>query len=733
VGKTQTAAEYAHRNRGEYAAVFWLRAQQDDTLFADLTTLARMLNLPEAEAKEQQLAVEAALRWLDDNDNWLLILDNVNDLQTVESLTGMARRQRHHVIVTQKAQATGAIASNRLREMETDQGALLLLRRAKLIAPEQQLSDAKAADLDVARRICREVDGLPLALAQAGAYIERTSRGLTRYLEMLTKSFAKVMSEPGGEDLRHEPVVATFSLSLHELENDHPASAELLKAVAFLSPDNIPEEIFTKGSDSFSPALKAASADEFEWDKAISAALDFALLERNPSDETLTVHRTVQQVTKLRMDDAERAQWADRVVNAVNAAFPYIEFTSWSLCDRLLPHAQVCDLLIVEYSLSSVAAARLLSQAGYYLAARARYAEAEPLMHRALAIDEKSLGPDHPNVAIRLNNLALLLQDTNRLAEAEPLTRRALEVDEKNLGPDHPNVARDLNNLALLLKATNRLAQAESLMHRALAIDEKSLGPDHPNVATRLNNLAQLLKATNRIAAAEPLMRRALAIDEHAYGPDHPDVGRDLNNLALLLQDTNRLTEAEPLMRRALAIDEKAYGPEHPNVAIRLNNLAFMTYALNPLAEAEPLMRRALAIDEKAYGPDHPNVARDLNNLAQLLQATNRLAEAEPFMRRALGIDEKSYGPDHPDIARDLNNLARLLQKTERLTEAEPFMRHAVEIILMFNRDTGHQYPNLRTYLANYRGIIQQMGDSDAQARAKLQDLAARYGVSLDE
>ena len=145
-------------------------------------------------------------------------------------------------------------------------------------------------------------------------------------------------------------------------------------------------------------------------------------------------------------------------------------------------------------------------------------------------------GPDHPNVAIRLNNLAELLRATNRLAEAEPLYRRALAIDERSYGPDHPNVATDLNNLAVLLQATNRLAEAEPLYRRALAIDERSYGPDHPNVATALNNLAALLQATNRLGEAEPLYRRALAIDERSYGPDHPDVASDLNNLARLLR-----------------------------------------------------------------------------------------------------------------------------------------------------------------------------------------------------
>ncbi|MCA8902442.1 MAG: tetratricopeptide repeat protein, partial [Hyphomonas sp.] len=77
-----------------------------------------------------------------------------------------------------------------------------------------------------------------------------------------------------------------------------------------------------------------------------------------------------------------------------------------------------------------------------------------------LAIDEKSYGPDHPRVAIRLNNLALLLEDTNRLQEAEPLMRRALAIGEKGYGPDHPSVAIRLSNLAVILQNTNRQHEA---------------------------------------------------------------------------------------------------------------------------------------------------------------------------------------------------------------------------------------------------------------------------------
>jgi tetratricopeptide (TPR) repeat protein len=103
------------------------------------------------------------------------------------------------------------------------------------------------------------------------------------------------------------------------------------------------------------------------------------------------------------------------------------------------------------------------------------------------------------------------LQDTNRLGEAESLYRRALAIDEKSYGPEHSRVAIDLNNLASLLQATNRLGEAEPLMRRALAIDEKSYGPEHPNVAIDLNNLARLLQATNRLGGGR-------AADEATFG-----------------------------------------------------------------------------------------------------------------------------------------------------------------------------------------------------------------------
>jgi len=362
----------------------------------------------------------------------------------------------------------------------------------------------------------------------------------------------------------------------------------------------------------------------------------------------------------------------------------------------------------------------------------ADYKEAEPLIKRALAIDEASFGKNHPKVAIRLSNLAALYQTTDRLEEAEPLMQRALKIGEASFGKDHPKVAIYLNSLATLYQATNRLKEADPLMQRTLEIWETSLGKDHPQVAAALNNLAQLYQATNRLEEAEPMYKRALEIWEKSLGKEHPAVAAGLSNLAELYRLTNRLEEAEPLMQRALEIWETSLGKDHPQVAAALNNLAQLYQATNRLEEAEPLMKRALKIDEASFGKDHPKVARDLNNLAVLYHDTNRLKEAEPLMKRALKIDEASLGKDHPNVATDLNNLAKLCQATNRLKEAEPLMERGLVILLQFARRTAHPHPNLETSIKNYTALLIQMGHSKAEVAARLKRLAPEMFESTD-
>jgi hypothetical protein len=98
IGKTQTAVEYAHRHSAEYTHAFWATAASRETLLSSYVAFARMLKLPELEAKEQSVVVEAIQRWLNSNQGWLLILNNVDDLVIAREFIPMG--DNGHVVLT---------------------------------------------------------------------------------------------------------------------------------------------------------------------------------------------------------------------------------------------------------------------------------------------------------------------------------------------------------------------------------------------------------------------------------------------------------------------------------------------------------------------------------------------------------------------------------------------------------------------------------------------------------
>jgi tetratricopeptide (TPR) repeat protein len=714
VGKTRLAVEYAWRHLDDYAALLLVGADGPETLQRNLAALCApaLLDLPEHQVTEEAAQVSAVLAWLKRNPGWLLIVDNVDTevaAQAVEAL--LPQLPGGHVLITSRlSNWSGGVEALPLDVLQEPAAVDFLLARTDARRRKQ------ADDAAQARTLAGDLGGLALALEQAGAYIAQRRLTLAGYLVEWRGQRDKVLTWYDPRLMQYPKSVAvTWQTSFDQL--GEPAR-RLLQRLAWLAAAPIPESLLDV-------AAPGAAAEDDGY-AALAELESYSLVTRADETPSFTVHRLVQEVTRRVADAAtlgEALGWIDDAF----VGEPQ-DVRDWPVLDPLLPHVRTVAGHADEAGITEPTA-RLMSLAGALLFGKALHAEAEPLMARVAAIFEKSLDENHPNVATALNNLAQLLQDTNRLAEAEPLMRRALAIDEQIFGAEHPNVAIRLNNLAQLLKDTNRLAEAEPLMRRALAIDEQSFGAEHPTVATDLNNLAQLLQDTNRLAEAEPLMRRALAIDEQSFGAEHPDVARDLNSLAQLLKATNRLAEAEPLMRRALAIDEQSFGAEHPRVATDLNNLATLLQSTNRLAEAEPLMRRALAIDEQIFGAEHPNVAIRLNNLAQLLKDTNRLAEAEPLMARVAAIFEKSLGENHPNVATALNNLAVLLQSTNRLAEAEPLMRRALAID---EQSFGAEHPNVARNLNN---LAQLLKDTNrlAEAEPLMARVAAIFEKSLGE
>jgi hypothetical protein len=259
IGKTQTAQEYAYQHRGSYKTILWGKVATREILIADFAAIAELLDLPEKSNKNQSETVKVVRKWLDDNDRWLLILGNTDDLVVREFIPVVGEG---HSLLTTRAHATGDIAiRHSLEKRSLQQGALFLLRRSKKIAADAPLDGVPADLRSQAEDLANELDGLPLALDQAAAYIEEKPTTIARYTELYRSMGAKLRARRGGLPIdHHESVSVTFSLAFEKVAGNSAAAADLLRYCALLDADAIPEEIFNEGASELGEALTAAAA-----------------------------------------------------------------------------------------------------------------------------------------------------------------------------------------------------------------------------------------------------------------------------------------------------------------------------------------------------------------------------------------------------------------------------------------------------------------------------------------
>jgi len=475
VGKSQLALEYAYRYAGDYEGIWWLGAESSVTLARDYVELAPYVGV--GEHPEQAQTVREVRRALSQRDGILLIFDNAADPTSLHDYLPTGPRRR--VIVTTRAHYWPGAQAQDVNELPLQAAIEFLLKRS-------EESDRAAAE-NIAKRLGR----LPLALDQAAAYVAACETTLHQYATLLEQHGLDLLEQ--GQPHQYEKTVGTtWDIAFKRIQESCPAATDLLNLCAFLAPDAIPLRDFAEAKAHLPERLADTLADELEFNQAKRELLNFSLIRAE--GDLISIHRLVQDVTRKRLAPEAHDSWLSAGLCAVNALFPdeSHDVRNGPTCARWLAHALALVTQNKAEQLEADACARLRNLAGLLLRSQADYVGAEPQFRRALEILQTSLGPDHPQVATALNNLASLLQDTNRLADAEPLFRRALAIDEPSLGPNHPSVATRLNNLALLLKDTNRLADAEPLFRRALEILQTSLGPDHPNTRTCQRNLELL-------------------------------------------------------------------------------------------------------------------------------------------------------------------------------------------------------------------------------------------------
>ncbi len=213
LGKTQIAAEYAYRYRRDYNAVLWLKAGTQENLVAGFRSLAEPLKLSTERLQERESLIAATQEWFMARSNWLLILDNADDLAVVNPF--LPKAARGHILLTTRTGAVGGLAQpSVLKPLDADDGALCLLRRASYLQGNKSLRDASTASVQAARRLSELMGGLPLALEQAGAYIDDTGCGVVKYLETYQRYRPEIQQLLHGAIPEYQlPVASAWTIS----------------------------------------------------------------------------------------------------------------------------------------------------------------------------------------------------------------------------------------------------------------------------------------------------------------------------------------------------------------------------------------------------------------------------------------------------------------------------------------------------------------------------------------
>jgi tetratricopeptide (TPR) repeat protein len=676
VGKTTLAAVYAERHRGDYRATWWIRAQTESTMRADLVGLGVRLKWVAGDEKEEPAIAAVLERLRNEGAGCLLIYDNAPDAEALRPY--LPRGGAARVLITSNAHTWRGIAEPvEIRLWPKEVGADYLIART-----------GRSAERFAAEVLSEVLGGLPLAHEQAAAYCERLNVSLADYTERFAAAPARFL-----DDARHAPheyhdgltVAKTFALAIEEAAKLHPAAEPLLIHAALLAPEPIPLFLFAEGRGKLSEPL-ASALDGEGLDEAVAALRVFALVdietvadERDPEikSDCIRLHLLVRQVAATRLDLQTRDEMLRALTQATAAIYPkkIRDPQAWPRARRL--DTLVLGLVCGEALPRGVeeTAVQLLTSAGYYWqSAIGAYERARPLFERALAVAGKVFGPEHPMSLNSLSNLAHMLMDQgNDLAAARLLFERALAITERVLGPEHPRMATSLNDLALLLHHQGDLAAARPLYERALTINEQVLGTEDPATASNLYNLAQLFRDQGDPAAARPLIERGLAITEKVLGPEHPDTATNLIGLAGLLQELGDLAEARPLLERALAVREKFFGFENHNTTIILGNFARLLRDQGDLAAARLLYERALAATERMLGYNDTIGNSALLGFASVLVeflTPGFLAEALPAAEAVLAISRRAFGDEHSSTQGSARITAAVLVSLGRTEEA---------------------------------------------------------------
>ncbi|KAH6646122.1 kinesin light chain [Truncatella angustata] len=574
IGKTQLVVAYTTRYRDEYSAIFWLNIKDEVSIRQSFTKAAMQilrqhpnasgLNALDLQQNHEEV-IEAVKAWLSlpGNTRWLIVYDNYDDPRLANHVDGtgidinrfLPTSYQGSILVTTRLSQVDIGHRVRVTKLESVEDSLEILSTT---SGRRCLGD----DM-VVRDLVETLDGLPLALATAGAYLRHVPVSFSDYLRLYQGSWARLHANtPSLGSYQDRTLTSTWQLSYEQIKSQSSLAANLLQWWAYFDNEDVWFELLLRDSDN-GPAWINELHDELNFNSAMGILHDYGFVEPHSftSDQIesrgYSIHACLHSWTIHILNQDWDGELNKLAVECIASRVPSENDDQfWLIQRRLLSHAMISCATIpdsdegVDWAFHNLgnlykAQGKMQEAEEMYLRAlrgQGKMQEAEEMCLRAFRGYEKAWGPDHTSTLSTVNNLGNLYSDQGKLQEAEEMYLRALRGKEKAWGPDHTSTLDTVNNLGLLYSSQGKMQEAEEMYLRALRGYEKAQG---------------------KMQEAEEMYLRALRGKEKVWGPDHTLTLDTVNNLGNLYSDQGKMQEAEEMYLRALRGYEKAVGPQH--------------------------------------------------------------------------------------------------------------------------------------------------------------------------
>jgi hypothetical protein len=682
-GKTSVALEYAHRHLAEVGLAWQFHAEDTAVLADEFGQLAAQLGVRELlDARDPVDSVHGVLAAYP--AEWLLVFDNATDRKAVERFLPPDGRGR--VLVTSRSALWRPGRAVEVPVLDAEVAADYLVR----------LTDD--ADRRAALKLAGELGGLPLALEQAGAYVQASGGSLARYLASFRKRRPELLAR--GEAREYGKTVATtWSLAFIELQQSDPQAVGLLRLLAFCAPEPVPLHLLLHPrpgladelADEVAAIVRPLLGDELAAGDAVAALRRYSLVTL-AGEGLVLVHRLVQAVTADQMPTGLASQWRQAAAALIEEAIPADTQlpAAWPVCALLLPHARAV-LGLTSGGLWRIA--RYLGHTGSYPTARDLF----QLIAGAYG-EDNAYGPEHRQTLAARAEVAMWTGEAGDEAAARDQFAALLPIEEQVLGPDQPDTLATRGNLAGFTGGAGNAAAARDQFAALLPIRERVLGREHPDTLTTRHDLAFWTAMAGDATGAQGQFAALLPIEDRVLGPDDPRTLDTRSHLAWSYQEAGDVAGARDQFAALLPVTERVLGPEHPRTLLTRHDIAYSTGETGDAPGACDQLAALLLIYVRVLGPEHPTALLARHDLAHFTGEAGDTAGARDQLAALLPIRERVLGPEHPRTLDTQGDLARF---TGEAGDAARARDQYAALLPIRERVSGPEHPDTLTTHAN--------------------------------